>query len=183
MTPGLFDRIAILVKADAHGVVDALEERSLLVKQYLREAELELLQKRARIEALAEEEKRLRDELGRAREEARRLDEDVALALGGEKEELARFAIRRLLPLRQRAASLETGIAEVGEARQRLAERLAAQQQQLDELRSRARTRLAGRGPQASLEELLGAPAPDEAEVELEQLRRRRAAVAGKEPR
>ena len=36
------DRMALLVKADAHGVMDQLEERSLLVKQHLREAELEL---------------------------------------------------------------------------------------------------------------------------------------------
>ena len=35
----LFDRIATLVKADAHGLVESLEERSLLLKQYEREAE------------------------------------------------------------------------------------------------------------------------------------------------
>ncbi len=175
MTPRLFDRIATLVKADAHGVVDALEERSLLVKQYLREAELELLQKRARIEALTEEEARLRDELERCRDEVRSLDEDVTLALGGEKEELARFAIRRLLPRRERAAALEAQIADVAETRERLAERLETQEQQFEELRNRARARLAGRGPQGDLEDLLGGPSVDEAEVELELLRRRSA--------
>ena len=44
----LFDRIRMLLKADAHGVVESLEERSLLVKQYVREAEIELDRKRAR---------------------------------------------------------------------------------------------------------------------------------------
>ena len=65
MVMKLFDRMTTLIKADAHGVVDALEERSLLLRQHLREAELELLQKRARVEALTEEGARLRDELAR----------------------------------------------------------------------------------------------------------------------
>ena len=42
------DRMTTLVKADAHGVIDHLEEKSLLLKQHLREAELELDRKRAR---------------------------------------------------------------------------------------------------------------------------------------
>ena len=51
----LFDRIATLLKADAHGIVESLEERTLLLKQYVREAELELNRKRARLDALREE--------------------------------------------------------------------------------------------------------------------------------
>jgi phage shock protein A len=175
MTLRLFDRIATLAKADAHGVVDALEERSLLVKQYLREAELELLQKRARVEALGEEEARLRDELERCRGEVRSLDEDVTLALAGKKEELARFAIRRLLPRRERAAALEAQIGDVAETRERLAERLQAQEQQFEELRGRARVQLASRGTEGEVADLLGGPVVDDAEVELELLRRRSA--------
>jgi len=175
MTLRLFDRIATLAKADAHGVVDALEERSLLVKQYLREAELELLQKRARVEALSEEEARLRDELERSRDEVRSLDEDVTLALAGDKVELARFAIRRLLPRRERAAALEAQIGDVAETRERIAERLAAQEQQFEELRGRARVQLASRGAEGEVADLLGGPVVDDAEVELELLRRRSA--------
>src|SRR5262249_49674437 len=94
----LFDRIAVLLKADAHGVIESLEERSLLLKQYVREAEIELNQKRARLEAVREEEKRLREALARYEQEVRSLDEDIALAMAGGKDDLARFAIRRLLP-------------------------------------------------------------------------------------
>ena len=179
MTPRLFDRISTLVKADAHGVVDALEERTLLVRQYLREAELELLQKRARIEALVEEEARLRDELERCQDEVKRLDEDVALALSGEKEDLARFAIRRLLPRRERAGALEAQIAEVEEARSRLAERLEAQEAEFEDLRSQARARLASRDLRSEGDDPLGAPGVNEAEVELELLRRRGPAAEG----
>jgi phage shock protein A len=70
----LFDRIARLVAADAHGVVESLEERSLLLKQYLREAELEVNRKRARLEAVREEEKRLREAAIHHEEEIRALD-------------------------------------------------------------------------------------------------------------
>jgi len=69
MASKLFDRIATLVKADAHGVIESLEERALLLKQYVREAEIELNQKRARLEAVREEEKRLRDALTRGEDE------------------------------------------------------------------------------------------------------------------
>ena len=97
MTTKLFDRIATMLKADAHGVVESLEERSLLLKQCVREAEIELNRKRARLEVVRDEAKRLREALARTEEETRSLDEDVTLALAGGKEELARFAARRLL--------------------------------------------------------------------------------------
>ncbi|HSJ99538.1 MAG TPA: PspA/IM30 family protein, partial [Myxococcota bacterium] len=104
MTLRLFDRIALLLRADAHGVVDALEERSLLLKQAVRDAELELLQKRARVDALRQEEERVRERAARCGAALTALDEDVELALAGGREELARFAIRRLLPLRAERA-------------------------------------------------------------------------------
>jgi phage shock protein A len=47
----ILDRMGLMIRADAHGVMDQLEERSLLLKQHLREAELELDRKRARLEA------------------------------------------------------------------------------------------------------------------------------------
>lgn len=182
MTLRLFERIAALVRADAHGVVDALEERSLLLKQSLRDAELELLQKQARVEALGQEEDRVRERAARCGAALAALDEDVELALAGDREELARFAIRRLLPLRAERAALEREAASLAASRSALAERLAAQELELDELRARVRARLAGGVRPAGARDDLG-PAPvDEAEVELELLRRRGPAPAGGEP-
>src|SRR3970040_1041168 len=101
MSLKLFDRITTLLRADAHGVVESLEERSLLLKQCVREAELELNRKRAQIETIHDEDKRLREVLAHREGESRALDENVALA--EEREDLARFAIRRLLPRRDEA--------------------------------------------------------------------------------
>jgi phage shock protein A len=179
MALNLFDRIATLVKADAHGVVESLEERSLLLKQYLREAELELGRKRAEFESLAEREKQLRDLLARREEENRSLDEDITLALTGGKDDLARFAIRRLLPRRAEAKVLAARLADVVESSRATAERLADQERQFEALKDRARAET-GRVAEAECAPpwLREPPVADE-EVELEILRRRRAAEGG----
>lgn len=180
MSLKLFDRIITLVKADAHGVVESLEERSLLLEQYLREAELELDRQRAALEALRDEEKRLRDTLARRDEEIRELDEDVELALAGGKDELARFAIRRLLPRRSEAKALQSRLAKLAAEGGALAERLAEQEQQLEGLRARVRAEMArAREPDAPCG-WLAEPAVADEEVELELMRRRRGAEGGR---
>ena len=174
------DRLALALKADAHGVMDQLEERSLLVKQHLREAELELTRKRARAEALEEEERRLGEEVRRLDARVAALDEDVQLALAGDKDDLARFALRRLLPLRQAAQEKRLRIVELRDGRARLLERLEAQEAELDALRTRARARLAAaeaREAEPAPAEGLGGVADEQ--VELELLRRRRAEAGG----
>ncbi len=143
MSATLMDRITTLLAADAHGVVDALEERSLLVRQHLREAEQDLARKRARLAASSEEERRLGAAIERCEARIAKLDADVALALGEGREALARFAIRQLLPLRDQATELEAKRAQCAQTRERLAETLDAQESALEALRRRARAALA----------------------------------------
>lgn len=169
----LFDRIATLLRADAHGIIESLEERSLLLKQCVREAEIELNQKRACLETLREEEKRLQEAAQRCEGEMRSLDEDISLALAAGKEDLARFSIRRLIPLRAHREALQMQGEQRRAQGQALAERLAEQEKQFETLRSRVRAELSlanepTRGP------LLQQPGvvADE-EVELELMRRR----------
>jgi phage shock protein A len=175
MTIRLFDRITMLLKADAHGVVESLEERSLLLKQYVREAEMELDRKRARLEAVREDEKRLREAAARCDDELRGLDEDVALALAGEKDDLARFAIRRLLPRRAEAKALRAQIEQRGAEAVALAERLAAQEAQFESLRARVRAEIALDGDPLGDLPWRGDPPVADEEVEIELLRRRQA--------
>lgn len=175
----LFDRIATLVRADAHGVVESLEERSLLLKQCLREAEIELDRKRAELERLRDEEKHLREAEVRRDQETRSLDDDVSLALAGGKEDLARFAIRRLLPRRNELTSIRTRIGEVVTESQALAERLADQERQLESLRTRVRVELARAPESDSACAWLADPVIADEEVELELMRRRQAPAEG----
>ena len=176
-TMKFLDRLSLLVKADAHGVLEHLEERTLLAKQHLREAELELDRKRALADALGEETRRLSEEAVRIEKEMASLDDDVELALAGEKEELARFSVRKLIPLRRTAADTRQRISLLDEQRSRLAETLAVQEQQFEELRHRVRTQLAAARSDECRVAPRAAPAADE-EVELEILRRRATAGA-----
>ena len=175
----LFDRVATLVKADAHGLVESLEERSLLLKQYVREAELALDHERARLEALRDEENRLRDALARCEEEIRALDEDVTLALSADKEELARFAIRRLLPRRTESGALRAQIAQRAAETSVLAEKVERQQTQLESLRTRARAELARGCEVVDDPPWRHQPTVAEEDVELELMRRRRGGAEG----
>lgn len=174
MSLRFFDRLARMVRADAHGVVAALEDRSLLLEQHLREAELAFAAKKARADALLDEETRLSRAGQAEREQAAALDEDVTLALRGGKEDLARFALRRLLASRRRGAAWEAERSRVGEERQRLAEQLASQERSLDDLRERVRAHR-----ERTAARLDAQQAPERAyviadeEVELELLRRR----------
>ncbi len=172
-----FDRLAALVKADAHGVLEQLEEKSLLAKQHLREAELELTRKRARCEALEDEARRVEEEAERLSAEIASLDEDVTLALRGEKEELARFSVRKLLPKRKALEQLRLRGREIADERERTLTKLEAQEAELEELKRKVRTRLAAER-QSELDDAASElPAADE-EVELELLRRRGAEAA-----
>ena len=174
----LFERVTRLVKSDAHGILDHLEERDLLLKQHLRDAEIEVSHRRTRADALADEQRRLREEADRLRARETSLDQDVELALAGGAEDLARFAVARLLPVREARREIEARIAHVAESRDRLCERLVQQEAELCELKTRVQARLA-----EARSERAAPPAPERRvaaeEVELELLRRRRRPAIG----
>lgn len=167
----VFERIGRIVRADAHGMMDQLEERSLLLKQHLREAELEVAQKRAKLDAIDEERRRLSEEGQRLEARVAALDEDVELAMKGEDADLARFAVRRLLPKREALHALCARAAQFDERRTRLQTRLESQEAQLAELRTRVRAALARPDPQP-IEWGEESVVTDE-EIDLELLRRR----------
>ncbi len=178
---GLMDRIATLVKADAHGVVDTVEDRSLLLRQHLREAELELHRKRARLEALETEEKNLEEERKGLEITLRGLEEDITIALEGDKEALARYAIKKRIPLKRRLAyidhRLERGVSE----RESLAETLGEHETEFQELRCRVKTHLDQTAARERGDDLWSGydPIVADEEVELELLRRSRASIKG----
>ncbi len=179
MSNTLGQRVRMLIRADAHGVLEALEERPLLLKQSLRDAEFELGRKSARIAVLADDEKRLRAEIERGRKALSALDSDVALALEQDHDDLARFALRKLLPLRAHLDAVDVEVAGRADERSELEARLRDQQQRFDVLVARVRVDLA-RGAAAPRD--VGWPsdrgASDE-EVEIELLRRSRGRAEG----
>lgn len=176
----LFDRLTMLAKADAHGVVESLEDRALLLKQYVREAEIEVDRKRARVEALDAEHHRLTEEETRVAERMSALDADISLAMGEDKEDLARFSIKKLLPLRATADRIAIRLKHVSNERQNLGDMLASQERELDELKNRVRSHLATQAEAAANDSGNEYPiyhVTDE-DVELELLRRQQGGAA-----
>lgn len=168
-----WNRFKILVKADAHAVLEQIEDHSLLVKQHFREAEIELDRKRARCEALADESRALSDDVERLREEIEALDEDVELALSGENVDLARFAVRRLLPKRRALEDSQRRRSDVDSEIERLQAVLCDQEVQFEELKRMARAKHAAR--ESSDHAMTFEVATADEDVELELLRRRTA--------
>jgi phage shock protein A len=170
------------MKADAHGVVDAIEDRSLLLRQHLREAEGELDRKKARLEGLRVEEKEIAETLSRETETIAGLEEDIDLAMTGGKEDLARFAIRKLLPLKRRRKAMQQRSKDLHEEIGALEETVEQQEKELENLRIRVKAYLAQSDREGcSLEDPFAAPLVEDEEVELELLRRRQGKLTKKE--
>ena len=124
----LVNRVTQLFKADAHAVLDQLEEPEQLLRQAVRDMEEEFVQAERRIKRLAEEtdaqEKRrteLRTRLGE-------IDEELDLVFAKGEQDLARGLVRRKLE----AERLEKRLKAKLEARQ---ERLTSAQTELEERR------------------------------------------------
>lgn len=176
-TMRFIQRFLHLASADAHGVLDSLEDRGLLLRQCLRDAELEIARKRARrdeLDAALEILARQHEQLVRRGEQ---LDCDVKLALGRGEDELARFAIRRLLGLRKHLERLDEKVGAHREERERLADKLDDQTRALDELRDRVRQALAEEraAEHDACDPATGESTVRDEEIELELLRRREA--------
>ena len=178
MSIRLTQRLGRLIRADAHGIIESLEDRALLLKQHLREAELELQRKRARITTLDDEAQRLTEDAARLDRAAARLDEDTRLALAGGRDDLARFALRRLLPLRDEIDALRERITGIGAERDRLEPKLAEQSEEFEILGQRIRERLAADSRSQTVFDPKLADSAAEEEVEMELLRRMQPARA-----
>lgn len=170
---GLLTRFMTLARADAHGVVDALEDKSLMLRQHLRQAGEALERKRCRVAAIDAEDKDLQARQQQARERIEALEEDISLALAGDQEDLARYAIKKLLPRRHGSAQLERRRQQLAEERAALEEQLADQQAEYELLEQRVRGFLAQAGQDSVGGPALSDPVVTDQDVELELLRRR----------
>ena len=170
----LLRRLWAMLRADAHSALDVLEDKRALLKQALRDAEGELQRKRILVEGLRSEEERLELELSQLDDRLDALEEDVTLALGACEEDLARFAISKLLPLRRERENLLARTEAITTEREDIERRLLAQKKHLDQLRARARSRLLGANADPAARSLVTlTETVAEEEVELELLRRK----------
>ena len=170
----LVHRIKTNVKADAHGVIDALEDRALLLRQYLRDAEAELLRKRAQLQLVETELRSLEREARSTEAELLRFEADAELALGAGNDELSRFALKGVLVRRARQRRHAARREELEHESGALSHLLGEQSERYEALKERvlAELQAAGSGCETTFETV------SEEQVELELLRRRRQGVA-----
>jgi phage shock protein A len=175
-----FQRFLTLAKADAHGVLDSLEDRSLMLKQCLRDAELELARNRVRRDELASWMELLDRQRQQLNARSVSLENDIRLAMDRSEESLARFSIRRLLSTRRQHELIDEQERGAREELDRLTQKVEAQERELEELRDRVEAQLAREralGHSACARHDSDPDAPDftsvrDEEVELEFLRR-----------
>jgi phage shock protein A len=133
----IMTRFLRLLKADVHGVMDQLEDKGLLLRQYLREMETSLRDKEARLDGLSDQVERLSAHAQRHKTEMKKVDQDVDLALSKEKDDIARMLIRRHRDLGIAAGHLEEQISQLSQEKTRLVETLRDQKLQYDTLKAR----------------------------------------------
>ena len=185
---GVFSRIFRLCKADLHGVMDQLEDKSLLLKQCLREMEETLKHKEQLQEQIIGRCDRLQRDLMQRKEEVQKLEQDLELAVRKEKDEIARMLIRKRRTLEGGCNQLQRQIEMMTEEKTKCARILEEQRLQYDRLKVKAAAfcRQAEQHrfeePAETMDTAFAWQAPSEEEIELELLQRKEAVRLGGAP-
>ncbi|HWO12165.1 MAG TPA: PspA/IM30 family protein [Polyangiaceae bacterium] len=167
-----FDRFKLTLRADANGLIDAIEEPTLLLKQHLRDAELALSNKQAELARLEAEAKRLAADRQRAEADRARLDRDAELALAEDRDDLARHVLGLLVPKLRLTERIDTRLAAVAEEVAAVQAQLDAQLPALEELRARVQAYITSK--EAGTVEAPFEPVTEQ-QIEIELLRRKAA--------
>jgi phage shock protein A len=184
----IMTRFLRLCKADVHGVMDQLEDKGLLLKQHLREMESALDQKERQLAALALRIGRLSGGIRQHIEEMDKLEQDLNLALGKEKDDIARMLIRRRRMLESTCSQLKARMETMSQEKTQLEETLSQQRLQYETLKTQADAycHRIPKVPEACERHLspgsVYPQGPSEEEIELELLRRKEALWKGDTP-
>lgn len=176
---GVMTRLVRLIKADVHGVMDQMEDRGLLLNQYLRDMEEALAQKEEDLRHQKAVRERTRTEREDCAEAVAKLESDLDSAVEKGRDDIARFLIKKRGPLVRHRDALDKYLrkldGEIGEAEACL----VRQQQQYAEVRLKSREharRTEEKEWETRFSTLMaekGYETPGEEEIELELMRRK----------
>ncbi len=179
----IMTRFTRLFKADVHGVMDQFEDNGLMLRQCLREMESALTARRSALDRKIEARDTARNDLKTRREEIAALEADIDMAIAKDRDDIARFLIKKEKPLSRHCAELarhvETLDREINDAQADLDRR----RNEYDALKLKA-TRYLDREkdadwPGAHKWRATGAATVTDEEVELELLRRKEGGKRG----
>jgi phage shock protein A len=176
---GIMTRLLRICKADINGIMDQLEDKPLLLKQYLRDMEEDLDKKEAELKNIVASHEQAQRDYQRCAGECEKLDQDIATAIEKDKDDIARSLIKKLKPLAYHCNELDRHIhtleVETGQLRQCVEE----QRLQYEHLQPKSREyfqRFEREEREKTTSSILpfGGPGEvSEAEVELELLKRK----------
>ena len=95
----IMTRFMRLCKADIHGVMDDLEDKELVLKQHLRDMEEEINRKEARLNKVIASRDHADREYKKFTQDTEKMDQDIAVAIEKEKDDIARVLIKKLRPV------------------------------------------------------------------------------------
>ncbi len=163
----LLNRIGRLLTADLHAALDRLEEPQAQLQQALREMHqaigrlrLEQQNRTSQVAGLTQQQRHLATQ-------HQATEAELALCLDAQQEQLARTVMRRRLQLEQNLATVKRQLADGQLQLDRLGERLASQQQQLQELTRQADLASQIAAVQTPTSTPQGAPQISEADVDI----------------
>lgn len=180
----ILTRFIRLWKADMHGVMDQMEDKALLLKQYLREMESSLQQKHVHLNQLNRTCEQIDNDLAARDADLKKVETDIELAVRKEKDDIARKLIRRRLALQADVERLQTQRHQLQEEQKRLAETVSEQQLKYEQLKLKAavyceRSRMQAKDMDAAPWAGASSSPVTEDEVELELLRCKEAFAQG----
>lgn len=184
---GIMTRFMRLCKADIHGVMDQLEDKDLLLKQYLRDMEEELGRKEAALRQMVVSRDKAQQEFERYTEECEKLDQDIGAAIEKNKDDIARMLIKKMKPLAHHREELSRHTQNLSREISEIDKQAEEQRLQYEQLQLRAKeySRQAEREVwEKTISATVSTAAsrePTEEEVELELLKRKEAAKGGAE--
>jgi phage shock protein A len=135
---GIMTRFVRIFKADIHGVMDQLEDKGLLLKQYLRDMEVALEQKKARLKKVNVSRNQALRERDKYHQEIKNLEQDLEVAIKRNKDNIARLLIKKLKPLTRLREDIEGHIGTLDQEIAQFEECIDQQHFQYEQLKQRA---------------------------------------------
>ena len=136
---GILNRFVRIFKADIHGVMDQLEDKGLLLRQYLRDMEEALTQKEARLGKVTVARNQARQEIARHSLEIDKLEQDLAVAIKKDKNDIARMLIKKILPLTRLREALKHHMDHLNQEIAGIKESIDQQRVRYEHLKQQAR--------------------------------------------
>ncbi len=96
---GIMTRVVKIFKADIHGVMDQLEDQGLLLKQHLRDMEEALNLQEVGLQKKIVSRKQVQQEHDQYKQQSETLENDLAVAIQKNKDDIARMLIKKIKPL------------------------------------------------------------------------------------